>query len=64
MSDTAETDLVDVNAVALHLDVSARTVYEWVATGRFPARRLGNILRFSLAEVDAWVEARRIGPRV
>jgi excisionase family DNA binding protein len=57
-------DLVDAKTVAEHLGMASRTIYEWTREGKFPARRLGNTYRYDLAEVDRWVESRRVGPKV
>lgn len=40
--------------VADHLGVSRQTVYNWCKTTSIPHRQVGAILRFNLAEVDAW----------
>lgn len=56
--------LVDAAAVAAHLGFKRRTIYEWAETGKIPARRIGNSYRFDLAEIDQWVEKRRVGPKI
>jgi excisionase family DNA binding protein len=56
--------LVNIKAVAEHLGISPRTIYDWTAAGKFPARRLGGAIRYDLDEVDRWVESRRVGPKV
>lgn len=58
------TSLVTVAEVAEHLGLSPRTVYDWVAAGKMPARRIGNVYRFDLDEIDRWIESRRVGPAV
>lgn len=54
--------LVNVATIAEHLGLSPQTIYDWVAAGKIPARRIGNSYRFDLDEIDLWVEARRVGP--
>ncbi len=46
---------VSVEGVAGHLDVTKDTIYRWVRERDFPSHRAGNLLRFKLTEVDAWV---------
>jgi excisionase family DNA binding protein len=48
---------VDIDDVSAHLKVNKETVRRWINTQDFPSHRAGNLLRFKLSEVDAWVEA-------
>ena len=48
---------VGIAAVAAHLQVTKDSIYRWVDTKAFPARRVGRLLRFRLSEVDEWVKA-------
>ena len=48
---------VDIAEVAAHLQVTKDSIYRWVDTKAFPARRVGRLLRFRLSEVDEWVKA-------
>ena len=48
---------VDIAEVAAHLQVTKDSIYRWVDTKGFPARRVGRLLRFRLSEVDEWVKA-------
>ena len=48
---------VDIGEVAVHLRVTKDSIYRWVDTKGFPARRVGRLLRFRLSEVDEWVKA-------
>ena len=48
---------VDIVEVAAHLQVTKDSIYRWVDTKGFPARRVGRLLRFRLSEVDEWVKA-------
>lgn len=48
-----------VEDVAVHFGVSERTVRRWLASDDAPPhRRVGNLIRFSLAEVDEWAKAK------
>ena len=48
---------VDIAEVAAHLQVNKDSIYRWVDTKDFPARRVGRLLRFRLSEVDEWVKS-------
>ena len=45
---------VDIAEVAAHLHVTKDSIYRWIDTKGFPARRVGRLLRFRLSEVDEW----------
>jgi len=46
---------VSVEGVTDHLDVTKDTIYRWIKDRKFPSHKAGNLLRFKLSEVDAWV---------
>ena len=43
------------------LGFSASTIVDWSERGEVPAFKVGGRLRFRLSELEAWLEARRIG---
>lgn len=47
-----------VAELAEKVGVSMRTVQRWIAETDIPHRRVGGIIRFKLAEVDEWMDAR------
>ena len=53
----SEEGWVGIADVAAHLSVGRDSIYRWVDTKDFPARRVGRLLRFRLSEVDEWVKA-------
>ena len=54
--DTSSPALVDVQAVALILNCSSRHVYRLTDAGRMPAPvRLGSLVRWRRADVEAWI---------
>jgi len=50
-----EEQWVDISDVSGHLKVNKETIRRWIKNHDFPAHRAGNLLRFKLSEVDAWV---------
>lgn len=46
---------VDIDDVSIHLKVNKETIRRWIKERDFPSHRAGNLLRFKLSEVDAWV---------
>ena len=53
----SEEGWVNIGEVAAHLSVGKDTIYRWIDTRGFPARKVGRLLRFRFSEVDEWVEA-------
>lgn len=47
--------LLDTHAAAAFLGVAPRTLYKWAAQGRLPVVRLGRMVRFRLATLQALV---------
>jgi excisionase family DNA binding protein len=55
--------LLRAREVAELLDLSPATVLDWWEAGKLPGFRLSSrAVRFSEAEIQAWLEARRRGP--
>ena len=51
--------MIDVRKVAAILSISTRSVWRLVASEEFPQPiRFGRNVRWRLAEVEAWIEAR------
>lgn len=51
----------DVRNVAKYLSVTPKWVYEHVASGHVPHRRLVRLIRFTHADIDAWLMSRLSG---
>ena len=51
--------LLKVRDIAQYLNIHEKTVYLWAKRGNLPCIRVGNRLRFSLADVSRWVAQRR-----
>ena len=58
-----ERRLTDVRGLATYLHLPPPTIYSWICRGKLPDRCIvrlgGRMLRFDLAEIDAWVNAQR-----
>jgi excisionase family DNA binding protein len=55
-------DLVDIARAAERLGVSVRYVRRLVAERRIPYVKFGHLLRFDPVELEAWIDAARVGP--
>jgi excisionase family DNA binding protein len=53
-------DLLDIETTAEYLSVTARFVRRLVADRRIPFYKVGHFVRFDRADVDAWLEERRV----
>lgn len=63
MSGTTETrqnDLMDIQQLADRLGVGVRYVRRLVAERRVPYIKLGHLLRFDPADIDAWIERAKV----
>lgn len=49
---------VDMKAVAVHLHISRRTLYQWMQRGKIPYMRIGNRPRFILRDIDEALKRR------
>jgi excisionase family DNA binding protein len=45
--------------LAEHWDVSDRSIYQWKTTHGLPFKKVGRLLRFDLAEAEAWAKRHR-----
>jgi len=48
--------LLTVEEVATQIGVCKRTIYEWTAEGRLPHFKVGRVLRFRQADIDAFIQ--------
>ena len=54
--------LVTVEEAAAFLGVQVGTVYLWAECERIPSYKIGNLRRFRLSELEAYVRGQRAGP--
>jgi excisionase family DNA binding protein len=50
-----------VSEVAAAIQVSAQTVYRYVANGEIPCHKLSRAVRFKPSEIESWMESRKTG---
>lgn len=49
---------VGVKEVALYLDASEKTIYDWTSRGVIPHYKIGKRLKFRLSQINRWAEKR------
>ena len=57
---TAPLPLIDVGQAAVRLGVSVRYVRRLVSEQRLPYVKVGKFVRFDLAELEQWIDDRRV----
>jgi predicted DNA-binding transcriptional regulator AlpA len=64
-----EQELVSVKTLSRMIDVSQRTIWDWLYRDRkspnmdpLPYHKLGGLVRFNLKEVRSWYNRRRVRP--
>ena len=55
------TSLMTLEEVATYLKVKPSWIYARTRSGLIPHRKLGNHLRFDVAEIDAWAKKHAVG---
>lgn len=51
--------LIGVKELAERLDIKVNTVYSWVCMKQIPYYKLGNLVKFDIAEIDKWLQERK-----
>jgi excisionase family DNA binding protein len=54
--------LVTIKIVAERLMVKESTLYSWVHSGSIPFHKLNGLIRFDMAEIEAWISSSKHGP--
>lgn len=57
-----ERKLVKIEELARYLDTPVATLYTWTHQRKIPHVKMGRSLRFDLAEIDLWVNERKVAP--
>jgi excisionase family DNA binding protein len=67
--DTGDRELVSVKTLSRLLDISEKTIWDWIYKGRrhatfdpIPYHKLGGLVRFNLRDIRAWVDRRKVRP--
>jgi excisionase family DNA binding protein len=57
--------LMSIEDVAVYLGDSKRTIYKYIASGDCPPyiRISGKNIKFDRADVDAWLESKKVQPK-
>lgn len=45
-----------------YMGVSVHTVYLWIALRKIPYTKIGKLVRFNSAEIDAWLKLQHVEP--
>ena len=53
---------VGIKELSEYLGVKENTIYSWVSQRKIPFKKLGRLVRFSLEEVEDWVEQKSVAP--
>ena len=63
-------ELVSVKTLSQLLDISERTIWDWIYKNRrqptldpIPYHKLGALVRFNLRDIRAWVDRRKVRPQ-
>jgi predicted DNA-binding transcriptional regulator AlpA len=66
---TPDQELVSVRTLSRLLDISEKTIWDWIYKSRreatldpIPYYKLGGLVRFRLRDIRAWVDRRRVRP--
>jgi predicted DNA-binding transcriptional regulator AlpA len=66
---TSEPEMVSVRTLSHLLDISEKTIWDWIYKSRkqatldpLPYYKLGALVRFNLHDVRAWMDRRRVRP--
>jgi len=64
-----EPKLVSVKTLSRLLDISEKTIWDWIYKGRrqptldpIPYYKLGALVRFDLHDIRMWIERRKVRP--
>jgi len=61
--ENTESVLMTVEQVAAYLGIKHRTIYDKVQRETIPFTRVGGLLRFRKADIDAWLDENTVRPQ-
>ena len=56
----AEKRLLSIGEIARHLGVSVSTIYSWVNQRKIRYVKVGRLVKFDLADIEAWISAHKM----
>jgi excisionase family DNA binding protein len=59
---TVAARLIDIQAAATYIDLSVHTVYTMVSQRRIPYVKVGRLVKFDVALLDAWIKKNSVMP--
>lgn len=54
--------LLDIVGLSRAIGVKRKTIYSWVHTRQIPYVKVGRLVKFDVADIDAWVQSRKVKP--
>lgn len=54
--------IVDIVTAAEHCGLTQKTLYNYVSSKKVPHVKIGRAVRFELAELDKWLDEKRVRP--
>ena len=55
-----DTDIMTIREVAEYLKLTDKTAYRLAAEGKIPGFKVGGAWRFLKADIDKWIEAKKV----
>ena len=52
--------LIEIDELSSMLGVAKNTLYDWCAVRKIPHIKVGKFLRFSVPEIDNWLQSKRV----
>jgi len=53
---------ISVKELSQYTSISPHTIYLWIQLKKLPYHKIGKLIRFNLAEIEAWLRAQHIEP--
>ena len=57
-------EFINITDLSMFLDVSVHTLYYWVQLKKIPYYKFGKQIRFSVEEINAWIDPRLVHSKV
>jgi len=53
-------EYLTIHQISKYLNIKTKTLYNLTASGDIPHYRIGRLIRFKQAEIDVWMEQRKV----